>query len=221
MARWHRLLGLVFFLLIWAGEIAGTGDHPPPTGSAQAIAEFYVRYATEQRVGVYLQAAAGLVLVVLGACIAARFRDSMVSVLLVATSALGTAAMLWTYLALNGALAFGIGSDADPDVTRAVYQVRYVTDTIISFPAALLVGSIAVAVQRHHAARLWYVIASAVVAAVMLASGADLAREGFFAVNGDLSFLGFFVLFPLWAAISGFVLLGEGRAQRDPRPTPQ
>jgi hypothetical protein len=88
-----------------------------------------------------------------------------------------------------------------------VYQIRAIAETMISFPAALLVGAVAFAAWRHRAARLWYVLASGVVAAIMLASGADVARGGSFSPQGDLSFLGFFVLFPLWAAVSGFVLI--------------
>jgi hypothetical protein len=207
--RWSRQLGLAFFVLIWAGEVAGSGSHPAPTVPAQTIANFYLQYRTEQLVGVYLQAIAGLVLVVLAAYLSARLRDGQATDVLVSASAALTTAAVSIYLALNGALAFGISSDAAADVTRAVYQLRAVAETMISFPAALLVGSVAVAAYRLRAARPWYPISSGVVAAVLLVSGADFARSGFFAVNGDLSFMGFFVLFPLWAAASGFVLLGQ------------
>lgn len=89
---------------------------------------------------------------VLAAYLSARLRDGQATDVLVSASAALTTAAVSVYLALNGALAFGISSDAP---------------------------------------------------------GADLARSGFFAVTGDLSFMGFFVLFPLWAAASGFVLLGQ------------
>ena len=205
--RRSRLLGVAFFVLIWAGEVAGAGDHPSPTADRQTIADFYVRYSAEQRIGVYLQALAGLTLVMLAAFITSRFRDDTTAVVLTAVSAGNTAAALGVYLGLNAALAFGIGADASADITRAVFQIRAIAETMISFPAALLVGAVAVAARQHRAARLWYVLASGVVAVVLLASGADVARHGFFAPNGDLGFLAFFLLFPLWAAVSGFALI--------------
>lgn len=163
---------------------------------------------------IYLQGLAGLTLVMLAALITSRFRDDTTAVVLTAVGAGNTAAALGVYLALKGALAFGIGADASADITRAAYQIRAIAETMISFPAALLVG--AVAAWRHRAVRLWYVLASGVVAAIVLASGADLARGGWLTPDCELSFLGFFLLFSLWAAISDFVLIRPGVRPRKP-----
>jgi hypothetical protein len=209
--RWRRWLGLLFFVLLWLGEIFGKGDHPPPTNPAVEIADFYVRYRNEQLVGVYLQELAALVLVVMAAFWASRLGRSTTAAILVVISAALTNAAFNLYLVLNAGLSFGIASDAAPDISRAVYQVRAVAETMASFPAALLVGSVVFAVHRRHEVARGYELASGAVALLLLVSGADLARNGFFAVNGNLSFLSFFVLFPLWVAVSGFVLLKHPR----------
>ena len=56
--------------------------------------------------------------------ITSRFRDDTTAAVLTAVGAGNTAAALGVYLALNGALAFGIGADASADITRAAYQIR-------------------------------------------------------------------------------------------------
>jgi hypothetical protein len=108
-----------------------------------------------------------------------------------------------TYVFLTAALGFGAGTDAAPATTKALWEIRFVAETFISFPAALLVGAVAAGALQITLPR-WYGWGSAVAAVAFLAGGATLARNGFFAPDGGYGFILFWLL-PIWVAVTGFV----------------
>lgn len=107
------------------------------------------------------------------------------------------------YIFLTGALAFGAAVDGGPAVGKALWEIRFVAESFINFPVALLVGAVALA-SGGAVPRRWYRWFSLVVALAFLIGGATFARNGFFAPDGGYGFI-FFWLVPLWVAVTAFV----------------
>ena len=108
-----------------------------------------------------------------------------------------------TYVFLTAALAFGAATDATPETAKSLWEIRFVSETFVYFPVALLIGSVAFAV-RPGLTRPWYRWGSLATAAIFLAGGAALTRNGFFAPDGGYGIILFWLL-PGWVAVTGFV----------------
>ena len=79
-----------------------------------------------------------------------------------------------TYVFLTAALAFGAVTDATPETAKSLWEIRFVSETFVNFPVALLIGSVALAV-RPGLTRPWYRWGSLATAALFLVGGAALA----------------------------------------------
>ena len=94
---------------------------------------------------------------------------------------------------------YGFISELPAGTVKALWQVRFVSETFVAFPAALLIGASAWA-SRARRRYAWF---SAVVAAALLVGGASLARDGFFAPDGGYGFILFWLL-PLWVVVTAW-----------------
>lgn len=211
LGRWTPAAGIAFVLLILVSEVM-KGDSPSPTGPADEIVSYLEEHRSGILAGAYVQMLALFLLAVVALALlerlwaAERRREA-------ALAALGTVLLIVSYTAyvfFTAALAFGAGPDAGPQTAKALWEIRFVAETFISFPTALLTGSVAAGALRESRLPRWYGWSSAAVALAFLVGGADLARNGFFAPDGGYGFLLFWLL-PLWVALTGFVVRERDR----------
>ncbi|HET8872083.1 MAG TPA: hypothetical protein VFM83_00210 [Gaiellaceae bacterium] len=198
-----RTTGVLFGVTTLVSEVL-KGDSPAPTGPEGEIAAFFADHRSTILAGAYVQMLALFFLALLFAALAPRLlpqellsgrlaRLGLVLVLVAYTS----------YVFWTAALAFGAALDAGTQVGKALWEIRFVAETFVNFPVALLVGSVgiaAVGVVR----RSWFRWFSFAVALAFLVGGATLARNGFFAPDGGYGFILFWLL-PLWVAVTAFV----------------
>jgi hypothetical protein len=207
--RAHRVgsaAGIGFLLLILVSEVLKSSS-PSPTGSAGSIVAYLHDHRGGILAGAYVQMlslfllALVLLIAIERVAVAGRRREAA----LAAGAGLLLIVSYTTYVFLTAALAFGAGPDAAPTTAKALWEIRFVSETFIAFPAALLVGSVATAAWRMSTVPRWYATGSALAAVAFLAGGATLARNGFFAPDGGYGFILFWLL-PLWVAVTAFVV---------------
>lgn len=210
-----RAAGVGFVVVTLVSEIL-KGDSPSPTGPAATIVAYLADNRSGILAGAYVQML-GLFLLALVALaaverlwLAGRRREAPLA-------ALGGVLLLAAYTAyvfLTAALGFGAGTDAEPATAKALWEVRFVAETFIAFPAALLVGSVAAGSVRTSTFPRWYAWGSVLSAVAFLVGGAAVARNGLFAPDGGYGFILFWLL-PVWVAVTGFAVTG-GTARRSP-----
>ena len=199
--RLVRAIGIGFVLAILVSEVM-KGDSPSPTGPAGEIASFFDDHRSGILAGAYVQMLALFLLAVLFAALADDVMSAESLAGRLARIALVLLLVAYTaYVFLTAALAFGAAVDAGPAVGKALWQIRFVAETFVNFPAAMLVGSVGVA--AGGATRPWYRCFSLAGAVAFLVGGAAVARNGFFAPDGGYGFILFWLL-PLWAAVTAF-----------------
>ena len=190
-----RLAGIGFAVLVLVSEVL-KGESPSPNAPAREIVDFLVDGRTTILAGAYVQMLA-LFLAAFAIVSVTGWPDSVAERLarlgLVLTLAAYTA-----YVFLTAASAYG-AADLPAGTVKALWQVRFVSETFVAFPAALLIGASAWASR----ARRRYARFSAVVAAAFLVGGASLARDGFFAPDGGYGFILFWLL-PLWVVVTAW-----------------
>jgi hypothetical protein len=211
--RLLRAAGVGFVVVTLVSELL-KGDSASPSGPAAAIVSYLDEHRSGILAGAYVQML-GLFLLAVVALAAverlalARRRGNA------AFAALGAVLLVvayTTYVFLTAAAAFGAGADQSAATAKAVWQLRFVAETFIAFPAALLVGAVAAGALRDRVAPRWYAWGSAAAAVAFLVGGAALARHGFLAPDGGYGFILFWLL-PLWVAVTGFVVhRGEAAA---------
>ena len=190
-----RLAGVGFTVLVLVSELL-KGDSPSPNGPAREIVEFLVDGRTAILAGAYVQMLA-LFLAAFAIVSVTGWPDGVADRLarlgLVLTLAAYTA-----YVFLTAASAYG-AAELPAGTVKALWQVRFVSETFVAFPAALLIGASAWA-SRARRRYAWF---SAVVAAAFLVGGASLAHDGFFAPDGGYGFILFWLL-PLWVVVTAW-----------------
>ena len=190
-----RLAGIGFAVLVLVSEVL-KGESPSPNAPAREIVDFLVDGRTTILAGAYVQMLA-LFLAAFAIVSVTGWPDSVADRFarlgLVLTLAAYTA-----YVFLTAASAYG-AADLPAGTVKALWQVRFVSETFVAFPAALLIGASAWA-SRARRRYAWF---SAVVAAAFLVGGASLARDGFFAPDGGYGFILFWLL-PLWVVVTAW-----------------
>jgi hypothetical protein len=203
--RFASWAGVAFVAVTLTSELL-KGDSASPSASAAEISAYLEEHRSGILAGAYIQML-GLFLfavVVLlglerlaGAARRATFLAGLGAVLVLVAYTL--------YVLLTAAAAYGAGTDLGLETTKGIWQVRFVAETFIAFPAALLLSATGAAALATRSVSRWYGWASVVAAAAFLVGGAALRRYGSFAPDGDYGFLLFWLL-PLWTAVTGFVL---------------
>jgi hypothetical protein len=188
-----RVAGIGFVVGILVAELL-KGDSPSPTAPAAEIVDFLVAGRSAILAGAYVH----MLVLFVGAyaIVAAVGWGEGVAGRLGRLGLVLTLAAITTYVFLTAAAAF------DPEgleaaTVKALWQARFVSETFIAFPVALLVGSRAASESGRYR---WF---SAVVAATFLVGGGALARDGLFAPDGGYGFI-LFWLFPIWVAVTAF-----------------
>ena len=201
--RLTRLTGVAFGVTILVSEVL-KGDSPSPTGPASEIVSFFADDRSTILAGAYVQMLALFLLALLFATVAEDVMpESSIAGRLARLGLILTLTAYTTYVFLTAALAFGAATDATPETAKSLWEIRFVSETFVYFPVALLIGSVAFAV-RPGLTRPWYRWGSLATAAIFLAGGAALTRNGFFAPDGGYGIILFWLL-PVWVAVTGFV----------------
>lgn len=117
---------------------------------------------------------------------------------------------------LNAALAYR--TPADEGILQALYDVQLVSDTIIAFPAAVLVLATALAASRAGVFASWFNAAGAVAGIGFLVGGAAFDADGFFAPRGGYSLIATFVFMAWTVAASGMLTMQAQAVEQAPRP---
>jgi hypothetical protein len=218
--RSPRLLGaagVAFVVVTFVGELL-KGDSPSPRDSEAEIASWLANHRDGILAGAYIQMIGLflLALVVLGVVErvwSAQRRPA-------ALAAVGGVLLIGaytTYVLLTAIAGYGAATDVEPATSKALWGARFVAETFIAFPAALLLGSVAVgALPRRALFPQWYAACTAAATIAFLVGGAALADDGFFAPDGGYGFILFWLL-PLWIAVSG-VLVGRRGTETPMRP---
>ena len=201
--RLTRLTGVAFAVTILVSEVL-KGDSPSPTGPVSEIVSFFADHRSTILAGAYVQMLALFLLALLFATVAEDVMpESSIAGRLARLGLILTLTAYTTYVFLTAALAFGAATDATPETAKSLWEIRFVSETFVYFPVALLIGSVAFAV-RPGLTRPWYRWGSLATAAIFLAGGAALTRNGFFAPDGGYGIILFWLL-PVWVAVTGFV----------------
>jgi hypothetical protein len=200
--------GIAFVVVLFVGEAALGGNHPAPTDAAATIARFYHDHRAGALASGYIQALALILLIYFSAIVCEWLWEAGQPRLAVTAfaGAVLTAATFLVYLFVQSALAYGIAADSNADITKALYQLRFIAETFVSFPAAILVGAASVAAVRIRTLPRWHAWGGCLIALSLLVAGADVARNGLFAPEGDLAFLTLFFLLPVWVVSTGVLL---------------
>jgi hypothetical protein len=204
--RLVRAAGVGFVVVTLVSELL-KGDSASPSGAASVIVSYLDEHRNGILAGAYVQML-GLFLLAVVALAAVERLALAGRRGAAAFAALGGVLLIvsyTTYFFLTAAAAFGAGADASPATAKSLWQARFVAETFIAFPAALLVGAVAAAALRARLTPRWYAWGSSLAAVAFLAGGAALARHGFFAPDGGYGFILFWLL-PLWVAVTGFVV---------------
>jgi hypothetical protein len=206
--------GVVFVLLIVVSELL-KGNSPSPTGPAERIVSFFTDHRSTILAGAYVQMLALFLLAFVFATLSDRLMPAeAVAGRLARLGLVLTLAAYTTYVFLTAALAFGAATDAPAQTAKSLWEVRFVSETFLNFPVALLIGSVAFSIKRAQAPR-WYQWGSSVIAAAFLVGGAALARNGFFAPDGGYGFILFWLL-PLWVVVTVFLATPRSGVSRAP-----
>ena len=216
-AMWDRVapgFGVVFAVLFLLGFLL-IGDSPKLDDSAEEIVAYY----DDERSKLLT------VVVLFGLAIVAFlwFLGSVVHTLRVgadesrlAATALGagavTTALFGGIVLINAGLAFQIAEDGDAGVVAALYDLAWVTSTLISYPVAALVGSTGIGALRGRLVPAWFGWASAVAAVAILVSGTTFAGDGFWAPDGAYNAYVAPVIFVAWVVVLSVLLLRRALA---------
>lgn len=211
-AEWDRIapgFGVVFAVLFVLGFLLA-GDSPALDSSSEEIASYY-----DDDRGKLLTA---IVLFGLSLIAFLWFLGSIVHTLRVeadesrlAPTALGagvvTTSLFGGILLLNAGLAFQIAEDGDAGVVAAVYDLSWVTSSLLSFPAAALVLAAGVGLMRGRLLPVWFGWASTVAALALVAGGTTWARDGFWAPDGAYNAYITPIIFVAWVVVLSVLLL--------------
>jgi len=197
----QRVAGIGFVLTVLAAEVL-KGDSPSPTGPTEEVVAFFERRTAILAGAVAHMGALCLLALLLAAVMPTLMPEKSVAGRLARLGSPLLLVSLTLYVFLTAALAYGAAADAGPVTARALWEIRFVSETFLNVPIALVVG--AVAVVSRDVTRTWYTVTSAVIALLSLVGGAALARNGFFAPDGGYSFLLFWLL-PIWVVATAFV----------------
>ena len=206
--------GFLFVLLTVVGVGVG-GSHPSSIGPVEDIKSRFLAdpgpFAIQA--GSYIQAVATLPAIVFGVRIAQRlWLGGQQWVAAVALSGVVLAAGIGLVEnSLLSVLAYSVADDGDPGAIKAIYGLRHILLSYIYIPDAVMALAIAYGSLAGNVFARWYAWLTAAVGVIFLTAGADLARTGFFSVQGDHWFY-VLLLYSLWTLITSGILLARQRA---------
>jgi hypothetical protein len=220
-AEWDRIApgsGVVFAVLFVVAFLLA-GDSPALDSSSEEIASYY-----DDDRGRLLTA---IVLFGLSMIAFLWFLGSTVHTLRVeadesrlAATTLGagvvTSSLFGVILLMNAGLAFQIAEDGDAGVVAALYDISWVTSTLLSFPVAALIFAAGIGFMRSRLLPVWFGWASAGAALALVAGGTTWARNGFWAPDGAYNAYITPIIFVVWVVVLSVLVLRRSVAAPEP-----
>lgn len=186
------------------------GSHPSSIGPVEEIRSRFVSdpgpFAIQA--GSYIQSLATVPFIVFAVRIAQRlWAGGQQWVAAVALSgAILTAGIGLVENSLLSLLAYSVASDGDAGAIKAVYGLRHILLSYVYFPDALTALAIAFGSLAAGVFARWYGWITGLVGLILVSGGADLARSGFFSVQGDHWFY-VLLTYSVWTLLTGAILL--------------
>ena len=206
--NWDRLAagsGIVFVALFIAGYFSSA--KPPSLNATNSKwVDFVLGHSKELKLSSILFGLAIIAFLWFAGSLAARLRDGgearLASVLLAGVAgAIGTVGVL---IASQTALV-RIAADSPKEVKGWVDFLQ-VTNTIVDFPVAAVIGSVAIAALRSQVFPLWYGRVAALAAVVVLFGGGALSQKGFYSPDGGYSIIAT-IVFAAWALVTSGLMV--------------
>ena len=206
LGRITPIAGIGFLLLTLFSELL-KGDSPSTVDPPLKVAIYLEEHRNRILSGAYVQMLGLLFFLVVAIAVVELvwLGGRRLEAALAAVGALLTVVAYTTYVFLTSGLAFGAGPDIDPGTLESLWELRFVAETFIAFPAALFLGAVGVAGLQMPRLQTWYAPTTTFAAFAFLVGAAAVARTGFLAPDGDYGFIMFWLL-PLWTAVTGFVV---------------
>lgn len=126
---------------------------------------------------------------------------------------IGATALAFVGLAIGTAVSYRIAKD-DPTSVKAWFDLDNVVFTLISFPVTALTFATGIAALRSGFLPRWFGFVSGVVSVPLVFAGGALVAEGFYAPDGEYSFITF-LIFLAWMLAASYLLIrraGESEA---------
>jgi hypothetical protein len=223
-AMWDRVapgFGVVFAVLFVLGFLL-IGDSPKLDDSAEEIVAYFDDERSKLLTVVVLFGLSIVAFLWFLGTVAHTLRveadESRLAATALAAGAV-TTALFGAIVLINAGLAFQIAEDGDAGVVAALYDLAWVTSTLIWYPVAALVGSTGIGALRGRLVPVWVGWASVVVAATILVSGTTFAGDGFWAPDGLYNAYITPVVFVVWVVVLSVLLLRRALATVEVRQT--
>jgi hypothetical protein len=205
--------GFLFILLSVVGLAVG-GDHPSSIGPIEIIKS---RFLTDPgafaiQAASYIQAVSMLPFVVFAVRIAQRLwlGGQQWPAAVAFGGAILTAAIGLVENSLLSVLAYSVAGDGDPGAIKALYGLRHILIVYIYVPEAMTAFAIAFGSLTAGLFSRWYGWLTALVGLLLLSGAADLARSGYFRVQGNHWFY-VLLVYSLWTLLTSGMLLTRQR----------
>ena len=211
LQRWAPATGILFVVLIVAGFFGPQA--PKADESAAKVVDSFTGHRSGWLVKLYVESVGWAVFLwFLGSVAAALRRAGELRLAAVAfAGGVASVVLIAVGYAVQAALAFDIARVAGASTSKAIYDLSFMAFVWSAFPAAVLLGSTAVASLRTRALPTWYGWATGAGAAWTLLGGAALAQNGFFTPDesGGVTNIRYMILL-LWALVTAILLLRRG-----------
>jgi hypothetical protein len=224
MARWNweRLAagsGILFVVLF---VIAFFVPGKPPTMSATNAkwVDFFITNQREIKVSAILFGLALVAFVWFGGSLASRLRGAGEPRL--AAIAFGgvvaTAAVFAFMITIWAAVAYRIAAE-QPSFVKSFVDVGTISQTVISFPVAIVIGATAIAIWRSGIAPKWWAQLDGLAALCVLVGGGALSHKGFYSPDGGFATISLIVALA-WTLVTSAWLASAIAAEPAPKATP-
>lgn len=210
--------GFLFILLSIVGLGVG-GDHPSSIGPIEDIKSRFLSSPGPFAIQAasYIQVLSMLPFMVFGVRVTQRLwlggQQWLAAVAL--SGAILTAAILLMENSLLSVLAYSVASDGDSGAIKALYGLRHILIVYVYVPEALTAFAIALSSVTATVFARWYGWLTGLVGLILVSGAADLARSGFFRVQGDHWFY-VLLVYILWTLLTSGMLLTRPRADTYP-----
>jgi Domain of unknown function (DUF4386) len=211
MSRWtvERLAaatGILFVALLLASLFV-TGEQPPNLQATNA--EILTFFGENHRALLISVILGGLALVAflwfLGSVAATLRRGGEPRLATVAFGAgVATASLAGASLVIQATIAFRLSADA-PQIAKALYDMQFLTQTIVGFPAAAFVAAVSIAAWRSRLLPQWFGLVGLIGAAIVLVGAGAFKQKGFYAPDGAYRTIALIVFLAWTLALSGIL----------------
>jgi hypothetical protein len=214
MAKWgaERLAaasGILFVALFLAGILA-PGEEPPNLHdpNTTVVAFFMKHHHALLASSILLSLAYVAFLWFLGSLGAAlRLRGEPRLAAVAFGGGVSASALAYLAVVIQAAITFRTPADSAPGNIEVLYDMQFITTTIVSFPVAVLVGAVSIASWRSRVFPQWFGAAGLLVALVVLVSGGALDQRGFYAPDGAYAIISLIVFLAWTLAASAFLVM--------------